>query len=48
MDTSEIAKELGRRGGQSTSKKYGKEHFKNMQKLSVASKIAKKRARFTS
>lgn len=28
--SSDIAKELGRRGGLATKKKYGKEHFKKL------------------
>ena len=36
------AQELGKRGGLATKKKYGKEHYRKLQKLSVASKLNKK------
>ena len=36
------AQELGKKGGLATKKKYGKEHYQRLQKLSVASKLAKK------
>lgn len=42
MDVSEIAKELGKRGGEATVKKYGKEHFSEMGKKSQRGKSKKK------
>lgn len=30
MDIKKYAKELGKRGGNKTKKKYGKEHYKNI------------------
>lgn len=41
MDVSEIAKELGKRGGEATVKKYGKEHFAQMGKKSKRGKAKK-------
>ncbi len=38
MDIKEIAKQLGKRGGDTTKKKYGKDHYKK-----IGMKGAKKR-----
>jgi hypothetical protein len=43
MDISSIAKELGKHGGQTTSDKYGTDHYRKMQALSVKAKKAKKK-----
>lgn len=40
--SSEIAKELGRRGGKRTLELYGKDHYIKMKKASDASKIKQK------
>jgi hypothetical protein len=39
---SEIARKLGQRGGQSTSSRYGKDYFRELQKKSVESRKSKK------
>lgn len=38
----DVGKYIGRLGGQATVKKYGKDHFKKLQKLSVEAKKKKK------
>lgn len=42
MNKSEIAKLLGAAGGSKTAALYGKNHYKEAQKLSVLAKKAKK------
>jgi len=34
---------LGKKGGEATNKKYGKEYYKKLQQLSVKARLAKKR-----
>lgn len=41
-DYRELAKDLGRRGGSATSKKYGKEHYRRIQALGVVTKNKRK------
>ena len=39
---SEIAQRLGKRGGETTSQKYGKDYFRELQKKSTEAKKLKK------
>jgi hypothetical protein len=41
-DMKEIAKLLGRKGGEATSKKHGKDYFKRISRLGVEARRAKK------
>jgi hypothetical protein len=45
LSTSDIAKLLGKKGGQSTVKKYGKDHLKRISKLGLEARRAKAKAR---
>ncbi len=38
LSTNEMARELGRRGGQATLKKYGREHFRKLATLPLKDK----------
>ena len=42
MNYTEVAKQLGSRGGKKTLKKHGKGHFKRINKLSLEAKKRKK------
>ena len=42
MDISEIAKTLGKRGGDKTKEKYGTEHFKRLSQKGVEARTKKK------
>ena len=44
MNKQKAAKELGRLGGLKTKELYGPDHYRKMQKLGVATKLAKKQA----
>lgn len=37
------AQELGKKGGEATKNRYGKDYYKELQKKSVAAKLTKKK-----
>lgn len=43
MDLSKIAKALGRKGGNKTVEKYGKDYFKRLSELGVKARQEKKK-----
>lgn len=45
MDISNIAKQLGSKGGKATKKKYGEDHFKKISKLGLEARRAKAKLR---
>lgn len=45
MDISKLAKLLGKKGGQATHDKYGKDHFKRISKLGLEARRAKAKDR---
>lgn len=44
-ELSEFAKQLGKRGGNKTKKKYGPDYFKEISKKGVAARWSKKTAK---
>lgn len=45
MNNKNIAKQLGREGGKTTLKKYGSEHYRNIQKIGVENRNKRKTAK---